>query len=69
MPVAPDVTPEPALAHADPGGQAGGAPAAAAAANRRPVRRGPIAGLLAALRGDKYMVDAYTSPDGPLKTG
>ncbi len=32
---------------------------------RRPIQRTPLARLLAALHGDKYMVDAYAAGDSP----
>jgi hypothetical protein len=34
---------------------------------RAVARRNPVAWLLAALRGDKYMVDAYPPPEAPTK--
>jgi hypothetical protein len=36
---------------------------------RRAARRTPLARLLAALRGDKYMVDAYPAAEAPAKEG
>jgi hypothetical protein len=36
---------------------------------RPAARRTPLARLLAALRGDKYMVDAYPPAEAPAKEG
>jgi hypothetical protein len=36
---------------------------------RPAARRTPLARLLAALRGDKYMVDAYPPAEAPTKEG
>ena len=38
-------------------------------ATRRATHRTPLARLLAALRGDKYMVDAYPPAEAPAKEG
>jgi hypothetical protein len=38
-------------------------------ATRPAARRTPLARLLAALRGDKYMVDAYPPAEAPTKEG
>jgi hypothetical protein len=40
---------------------------AAGTTTRPPARRTPLARLLAALRGDKYMVDAYPPAVSPTK--
>jgi hypothetical protein len=39
------------------------------ATTRPAARRTPLARLLAALRGDKYMVDAYPPAEAPAKEG
>ncbi len=44
--------------------------AAAAGATTPPAARpGPLARLVAALRGDKYMVDAYPPAESPTEDG
>ena len=64
---APGIIPEPSLVHdqpaASPGGDSRGAGGAETA--RSGARRTPLARVLAALRGDKYMVDAYPPAEPP----
>jgi hypothetical protein len=44
-------------------------PTSATDTHSSPARRGPLARLLEALRGDKYMVDAYPPAVEPTKDG
>jgi hypothetical protein len=67
---APGIIPEPSLVHDHP------PPRLVEAAREQPAppprltaRRTPLARLLAALRGDKYMVDAYPPVVSPTKEG
>lgn len=68
---APGILPEPPVVHAEPAAssQRGASRAAGTSAAPRTPRRGPLAGLLAALRGDKYMVDAYPPAVPPADEG
>jgi hypothetical protein len=61
---APGIIPEPPLVHEGP---ATPTRRSADATGRRPTRRTPLARLLAALHGDKYMVDAYAPVDSSTK--
>jgi hypothetical protein len=70
---APGVIPEPSLVHDEPAASTRGA-SRRAAGNTIPstaptARRTPLARVLAALRGDKYMVDAYPPAVSPTKEG
>ncbi len=64
---APGIIPEPSLVHDEPAASArrGGTPSADTTTGRR---QNPFARLGAALRGDKYMVDAYPPADPSVKT-
>jgi hypothetical protein len=63
---APGIIPEPPLVHdAPPASTRRGSQRAAGDTSRPGVRRTPLARVLAALRGDKYMVDAYPSAVSP----
>ena len=68
---APGIIPEPSLVHDQPvaSPRQGGRRAAGASTTRRAARRTPLARLLAALRGDKYMVDAYPPAVPPADEG
>ncbi len=67
---APGVIPEPSLVHEEPAASTSQASRPADGATTRPsARRSPFARLLAALRGDKYMVDAYPPAASPAKDG
>lgn len=57
---APGIIPEASVVHEEP---ATPTRRSADTTVRRPTRRTPLARLLAALRGDKYMVDAYPPTD------
>jgi hypothetical protein len=65
---APGIIPEPSLVHDQPEAptRGGSRPAGRTGTARTGARRTPLARVLAALRGDKYMVDAY--PPGDLPT-
>jgi len=57
---APGIIPEPSLVHDETAASSGRGRRRAAHTTTPPAaRRTPLARLLAALRGDKYMVDAY----------
>jgi len=57
---APGIIPEPSLVQDEPAASPRrSSRRAAGTTTRRAVRRTPLARLMAALRGDKYMVDAY----------
>jgi hypothetical protein len=47
----------------------GGSQQSDGSTTRASARRAPLARLLAALRGDKYMVDAYPPAEAPTKEG
>ncbi len=65
---APGIIPEPSLVHAEPAASSGRGGRRAPVTTTRPTaRRSPLARLLAALRGDKYMVDAYLPAVPPKK--
>ena len=57
---APGIIPEPPLVQVEP---ATPTRRRAHTTARRPIQRTPLARLLAALHGDKYMVDAYAPAD------
>ncbi len=65
---APGIIPEPSLLHHQPAASAGGDSLGAGGAEtaRTRARRTPLARMLAAVRGDKYMVDAYPPAEPPL---
>jgi len=76
IPIESDPSPAPGVVHEPPLVHDG----TAASTNRRSqqadgsttraaARRTPLARLLAALRGDKYMVDAYPPAEAPTKEG
>lgn len=62
----PGVIPEPSLVHDEPAAARQGATRSADTTTAR--RQNPLARLGAALRGDKYMVDAYPPADASEKT-
>ena len=63
---APGIIPEPSHVHAEPAASTREASRRAAVTTRGlAARRGPLARVLAALRGDKYMVDAYAPAEPP----
>jgi hypothetical protein len=66
---APGIIPEPSLVHDESVGASGrgGRRAPDLTTDRSTARRNPLARLLAALRGDKYMVDAYPPAGPPTK--
>jgi hypothetical protein len=65
---APGIIPEPSLVHDEPVASSGrGRRRAAGTTTPLAARRTPLARLLAALRGDKYMVDAYPPAVPPTK--
>jgi hypothetical protein len=67
---APGIIPEPSLVHAEPAASTrAGSRGASATTPRLPARGNPLARVLAALRGDKYMVDAYRPAEPPTKEG
>jgi hypothetical protein len=67
---APGIIPEPSLVHDEPAASTHQASRRAAGTTTRlAARRTPLARLLAALRGDKYMVDAYPPAEPPPKEG
>jgi hypothetical protein len=68
---APGIIPEPSLVQEEPATptRVDSQRAAGATPTRRAARRTPLARLLAALRGDKYMVDAYPPAESPTKDG
>jgi hypothetical protein len=67
---APGIIPEPSLVHDEPAASTRRGSRRAAGTTTRPAtRRTPLAWLLAALRGDKYMVDAYPLAEPPPKAG
>jgi hypothetical protein len=67
---APGIIPEPSSVHADPAASSRpGSRRAAGTTPRLAARRTPLARVLAALRGDKYMVDAYPQGEPPPKEG
>lgn len=61
---APGIIPEPSLVHDEPAPSTG---RAAGTTTPLGTRRTPLARLLATLRGDKYMVDAYPPAVPPTK--
>jgi hypothetical protein len=62
---APGIIPEPSQVHAEAAASTPEGSRRAAGTTAGPAaRRGPLARVLAALRGDKYMVGAY-APGGP----
>jgi hypothetical protein len=65
----PGVIPEPTVVHDDPAPSRQGNRRAVGPTNRPAARRTPLARLLAALRGDKYMVDAYPPGQPPAEDG
>ena len=64
---APGIIPEPSQVHAEaaPSTHKDSRRAGVAATPRATARRAPLARVLAALRGDKYMVDAYPPASQP----
>jgi hypothetical protein len=65
---APGIIPERSLVHDEPVASSGRGRRRAADTTSPPTaRRSPLARLLAALRGDKYMVDAYPPAVPPTK--
>jgi hypothetical protein len=64
---APGIVPEPPLVHDQPAGPTPGRGRRAGVATtaRTEARRTPLARVLAALRGDKFMVDAYPPAEQP----
>jgi hypothetical protein len=56
---APGIIPEPSHVHAEPAASSRDGTQRAAGATPLAARRAPLARVMAALRGDKYMVDAY----------
>ena len=67
---APGIVPEPSVVHDEtPASTRQGGRQAACTTTRLSARRTPLARLLAALRGDKYMVDAYPPAEAPTKEG
>ena len=67
---APGILPEPSLVHNQPAAPTRrSSRRAAGTTTRRVARRTPLARLLAALRGDKYMVDAYPPAVPPPEEG
>ncbi len=65
----PGVIPEQSFVHDETAGSTPRGGQAAGTTTRLSVRRTPLARLLAALRGDKYMVDAYPPAESPTKEG
>jgi hypothetical protein len=63
---APGIIPEPSLVHDEPAASNGRGGRRAAGTTTSLAAR-PVARLLAALRGDKYMVDAYPPAVPPTK--
>jgi hypothetical protein len=62
------IIPEPSLVHGEPAASSGrDSRRAAGATTPLAARRTPLARLLAAARGDKYMVDAYQPAVPPTK--
>ncbi|HET6869860.1 MAG TPA: hypothetical protein VFH80_28365 [Solirubrobacteraceae bacterium] len=67
---APGVIPEPSVVHDEPAASARRGSGRAAGTTTKPAaRRTPLARLLAALRGDKYMVGAYPPAESTPKAG
>ena len=67
---APGIIPDPSLVHDQPAASPRrGARQAAGTTTRVAARRNPLARLLSALRGDKYMVDAYPPAVPPVDEG
>jgi len=68
---APGIIPEPSLVHDQPAAPTGrpSRRAGGARTTRTAARRTPLARVLAALRGDKYMVDAYAPAKPPTAGG
>jgi hypothetical protein len=67
---APGIIPEPSLVHDQPAAPTRRSSRRAASTTTRvTARRTPLARLLAALRGDKYMVDAYPPAMPPTDEG
>ena len=66
---APGIIPEPSHVHAEPAASSRDGTQRAAGATPLAPRRAPLARVLAALRGDKYMVDAYPQGEPPPKEG
>jgi hypothetical protein len=64
---APGIIPEPALVHDQLAASSRRRSRRAAGTTPLAARRTPLARLLAALRGDKYMVDAYPPAVPPTK--
>ena len=65
---APVIIPEPSQVHAEPAASAREG-SRRAAGTTPSARRGPLARVLAALRGDKYMVGAYAPAEPPPNEG
>ena len=67
---APGIIPEPSQVHAEAAASTReGSPRAAGTTAGPAARRGPLARVLAALRGDKYMVGAYAPAEPPPSDG
>ena len=67
---APGIIREPLLVHDETAASTrGGSQQADSTTTRPPARRNPVAWLLAALRGDRYMVDAYPPVEAPTTEG
>ncbi|HKO26058.1 MAG TPA: hypothetical protein VJU80_01255 [Solirubrobacteraceae bacterium] len=67
---APGIIPDPSIVQDEPAAPPRrGDPQAAGTTTRLAARRTPLARLLAALRGDKYMVDAYPPAVPPADEG
>jgi hypothetical protein len=67
---APGIIPEPSLVHDEPAASTPRGSRQVAGTTTRPVaRRTPLTRVLAALRGDKYMVDAHPPAESPPKAG
>ena len=67
---APGIIPEPSVVHTEPAASTRpGSRRATGATPRLAAGRTPLTRVLAALRGDKYMVDAYPLAEPPPKEG
>jgi hypothetical protein len=67
---APGIIPEPSLVQDEPAAsRRRSSRRAAGTTTRRAARRTPLARLMAALRGDKYMIDAYPPAVPPADEG
>ncbi len=67
---APGIIPEPSLVHDQPAAPTHpGGRRVARTTTQLAARRNPLARLMAALRGDKYMVDAYAPAVPPTERG